>query len=99
MSLPEVLLWQELRRSDLSFRRQHPAGPFVLDLYCAAAKLAIEVDGISHDMGSNPVRDEERSAFLKGRGIDVIRIAAVEVLKAPAAVAEAIVVACRERCG
>ncbi|WP_082384654.1 DUF559 domain-containing protein [Erythrobacter sp. SG61-1L] len=99
MSLPEVLLWRELRRSGLRFRRQHPSGPFVLDFYCPSARLAIEVDGIAHDMGNRSVRDEERTAFLKVRGIDVMRVAAVEILNAPATVAEALVMACRERCG
>ena len=99
MSLPEVRLWRELRGSDLRFRRQHPAGPFVLDFYCPAAKLAIEVDGIAHDMGARSLRDEERSAFLKRRGIEMVRIAAGDVLKAPATVAEAIVAVCCERYG
>jgi hypothetical protein len=53
MSLPEVILWEHLRRGGLSgmhFRRQHPAGPYVLDFYCAASRLAIEVDGAAHDL-------------------------------------------------
>jgi hypothetical protein len=33
----------------LKFRRQHPIGPFVADFYYAAAKLVVEVDGISHE--------------------------------------------------
>ena len=51
MSLPEVLLWRELRLrpGGYKFRRQHPAGPYVLDFYCAALGLAIEVDGMAHD--------------------------------------------------
>ena len=49
MTRPEVLLWQVLRErpNGLRFRRQHPVGPFVLDFYCPAARLAIEVDGMS----------------------------------------------------
>ena len=46
MSLPEVLLWQQLRlQSDVKFRRQHPLGPYVLDFYCAKAKVAIWPSG------------------------------------------------------
>ena len=47
MSLPEVLLWQDLRKrpDGAKFRRQHPAGMYVLDFYCSDARLAIEVDG------------------------------------------------------
>ena len=33
------------------FRRQHPLGRYVIDFYCATARLAVEVDGIGHDMG------------------------------------------------
>ncbi|MEC3951323.1 endonuclease domain-containing protein [Sphingobium sp. HWE2-09] len=51
MTLPEVLLWQELRKrpANLRFRRQHPAGIYVLDVFCPRHRLAIEVDG--EDMG------------------------------------------------
>jgi len=51
LSLPEKLLWVRIRRSELNFRRQHPIGEYVLDFYCPAAKLAIEVDGAAHDFG------------------------------------------------
>ena len=48
LTLPEGLLWRELRKrpEGLKFRRQHPAGPFVLDFVCLQARLAIEVDGV-----------------------------------------------------
>ncbi|MDZ4308027.1 endonuclease domain-containing protein, partial [Allopontixanthobacter sp.] len=50
MSLPEVLLWREMRKrpTGLKFRRQHPAGIYILDFFCAKAKLAIEIDGFAH---------------------------------------------------
>jgi hypothetical protein len=52
LSLPEGLLWRELRRKagGVKFRNQHPVGPYVIDFYCAAAKLGFEIDGIAHDM-------------------------------------------------
>jgi very-short-patch-repair endonuclease len=82
MTLPEVLLWQALRlRPDgVKFRRQHPAGPYILDLYCESALTGIEVDGMAHDMGDNPARDERRDAWLSEQGIAMIRIPAREVL-------------------
>jgi ATP-dependent DNA helicase RecQ len=46
MSLPEVQLWQALRGEKLGglkFRRQHPIAPYVLDFYCATARLCVEV--------------------------------------------------------
>jgi very-short-patch-repair endonuclease len=95
MSLPEVLLWQQLRGSEAKFRRQHPLGPYVLDFYCAKARVCVEVDGISHNTSDRPQRDAERDEWLKGRGIDVVRIPASEVLADPAAVAEVLVRYCR----
>ena len=78
MSPPEARLWQVLReRPDgLKFRKQHPIGPYVLDFYCPAAKLDIEVDGDAHDMGSNPERDAARDAWLRTKGLRVLRIPA-----------------------
>ena len=82
MTLPEVLLWRVLRQrpSGLKIRRQHPSGPFVLDFYCESASLAIEIDGMAHDMGGNPERDARRDAWLAERGIATLRIAASDVL-------------------
>ncbi|HEX2256668.1 MAG TPA: endonuclease domain-containing protein, partial [Afifellaceae bacterium] len=79
MSLPEVKLWQHLRRGQLAnlrFRRQHPIGPYILDFYCPAARLAVEVDGWVHDNPEQGRHDERRQAWLAGRGIKVLRLAA-----------------------
>jgi very-short-patch-repair endonuclease len=84
MSLPEVLLWQELRGGRLGglrFRRQHPVGPYVLDFYCPGDKLAVEVDGAAHDFVEQGRRDERRDAWLAERGIRVLRFAATDVLE------------------
>ena len=96
MTLPEVLLWRELRQrpSDLKFRRQHPSGPFVLDFYGEAAVLAIEVDGMAHDMGNAPQRDERRDAWLAERGITTLRIPAVDILRDLEAVVRHVVDRC-----
>jgi very-short-patch-repair endonuclease len=97
MSLPEALLWQRLRRSPcgVSFRRQHPIGCYVLDFYCPAIKLAIEIDGIAHDMGERPERDEIRTAWLEAQGLQVMRIAARDVLRDPDKIAQALVTLCQ----
>jgi very-short-patch-repair endonuclease len=97
MTLPEVLLWNQLRRSPdgVHFRRQHDIAPYVLDFYCAKAKLCIEVDGIVHEMGDRPERDEKRDAELAAMGIEVMRIPASEVLKSPEDVAEGLVRYCK----
>ncbi len=73
------------------FRRQHPIGPYVLDFYCAKARLAIELDGASHDMGDRPQRDMRRNAWLKARGITVMRIPANDLTRRLDEAADAIV--------
>jgi len=96
MSLPEVLLWQELRRqSEFRFRRQHPLGSYVLDFYCPAAKLCVEIDGMAHDMGGNPARDATRDEWLREQGVALLRIPASEVLRSPTNAAEALLSHCR----
>ncbi len=83
MTLPEVLLWRELRGNKLGpkFRRQHPVGPYIADFYCSSARLIVEVDGEAHDRGNNPERDAAKDAYLLGLGFRVLRIAAVDVLR------------------
>ncbi|MCW2390274.1 very-short-patch-repair endonuclease [Sphingobium sp. B11D3B] len=92
MSLPEVLLWQQLRRRSLGlrFRRQHPIPPYVVDFYCARQRLVVEIDGEAHNRGDRPARDASRDAFLTARGLRPCRINAAEVLADPVAVAQAI---------
>ena len=82
LSLPEGLLWRELRKRPLGlkFRRQHPSGPYILDFYCGDARLAIEVDGNAHDFGDRPQRDEARDFWFARAGILTLRIPAKEVL-------------------
>ena len=96
MSLPEVLLRQELRRqSEFRFRRQHPLGPYVLDFYCASVKLCVEIDGIAHDLGGNPARDTTRDEWLREQEVKVLRIPASDVLQSPTNTAEAVLSYCR----
>jgi very-short-patch-repair endonuclease len=82
MSLPEVLLWRELRKrpAGLKFRRQQAAGPYVADFFCHEAALVLEIDGDSHNRGNQPDRDAERDAYLSRNGFKVLRIPAVDVL-------------------
>jgi very-short-patch-repair endonuclease len=94
LSLPEKLLWTRLRGGPVRFRRQHPIGPYVLDFYCAARKLAIEVDGFAHDTGDRPQRDEARTAWLLTLGIEMVRLPAKDVLADPDGVADALLKLC-----
>src|SRR5215213_2161141 len=83
MTLPEVLLWQALRGrkvGGLRFRRQHPIGPYVLDFYCPAIRLAVEVDGAAHDIPDKAGHDLRRDAWPAEQGIRVLRFLAMDVL-------------------
>ena len=90
---PEVRLWVRLRSrggGNLVFRRQHPLGPYVLDFYCPAARLAIEVDGFEHTQDEHIARDERRDAWVLSQGVETMRIPAGEVMKDADAVADGI---------
>ena len=82
LTLPEVLLWQALRTrpGGLKFRRQHPAGRYVPDFFCASLRLAVEIDGEVHDRTGRPKHDEGRDVWLGAHGVRVLRIPATEVL-------------------
>ncbi|WP_342246034.1 endonuclease domain-containing protein, partial [Pseudomonas sp. OTU5201] len=87
----ENLIWRRLRGRQLAglkFRRQHPAGPYVLDFYCLERLLAVEVDGGQHY--SDPHRDQLRDGWLAGQGIQVLRFSAREALVETEAVLERI---------
>ena len=83
MTLPEILLWQALQKrpAGLRFRKQHPAGEYVLDFFCPRFKLAVEVDGEAHERGDRPERDAIRDAWVLAQGVRTLRIPAVEVLR------------------
>ena len=97
MTLPEGMLWQELRKrpGGLKFRRQHPVGRCIVDFYCAATRVVIEVDGESHSMGDRPERDKRRDYWLTEQGLRVLRFAAADVMKDLASVITAILTTCR----
>ena len=99
MSMPERLLWQHLRKRPcgFKFRRQHPAGLYVLDFYCARLQLAVEVDGWAHDSVETIARDRNRSAFLRSQGIATTRIPARAVLTDAEAVITRLTQICRIR--
>src|SRR3954453_15786210 len=70
MSLPEVLLWQVLRKrpEGFKFSRQFPIGPITVDFACLERRLVIEVDGEGHSYGEQPRRDAARDAMLRQHG-------------------------------
>ncbi|MBV9393221.1 MAG: endonuclease domain-containing protein [Methylobacteriaceae bacterium] len=101
MTEVEKKLWWRLRGAELgmSFRRQHPIGPYVLDFYCAPARLAIELDGHQHGTDGVRAADARRTAFLRSRGVNVIRFGNQEVIENLEGVLETIWNAIHERAG
>jgi very-short-patch-repair endonuclease len=91
MTVAELHLWQYLRMRQilgLKFRRQHPAGKYILDFACIDAKLVIEVDGGQH--GELQVQDNARTVWLETQGWKVLRFWNNEVLQNTEGVVERI---------
>jgi very-short-patch-repair endonuclease len=99
MTPPEVKLWSELRKrpGGFKFRRQHPAGPFVLDFACLSARLAIQVDGEADDRIRQAYLDAGRDEWLIAQGFSTLRIPAREVFRNLDGVSQWIEQACRSR--
>ena len=99
LSPPEVVLWRELRKrpGGFKYRRQHPAGPYILDFYCAVVSLAIELDGMAHDGMDAAKRDARRSAFLRSQHVATVRVPAKAVLQDLEATVVRIVEVCSDR--
>ncbi len=80
MTPQERKLWYEfLRDYPIKFLRQKIVGNYVLDFYCAKAKIAIELDGSQHYEDNGIKHDSMRTNDLNTFGIDVIRIPNNEV--------------------
>ena len=83
MTDAERRLWYFLRRHGMAgfkFRRQHPIGPYIVDFYCAAARLVVEVDGGQHFEPEGRRQDDERTRYLRRCGLRVLRFSNIEVL-------------------
>ena len=82
MTKEERRLWYEfLKEYPYQFRRQVAFGNYILDFYCAAAKLAIELDGSQHFEPKESVYDQNRDAFFQKNGIRVLRFSNLDVLR------------------
>src|SRR6476659_6867945 len=82
MTPAEELLWNYLRTNEwkLKFRRQHPLSLYVVDFYCHALKLIIEVDGLIHENEDVKRNDIERENNLKSFGLTILRFKNEEVI-------------------
>ena len=74
-TLSEVLLWNELNQDQLGvdFHRQKPIGEYIVDYFCPALMLVIEVDGESHGYDGAEKRDRIRQQSLESAGIEFLR--------------------------
>ena len=82
MTKEERHIWYDFLRSyPIRFSRQKVLGKYIADFYSAEAKLVIELDGSQHYEDNNMESDAERTTFLEGYGLTVIRIPNNEVSK------------------
>ena len=84
MTLAERILWARLRKKQingLQFYRQRPLGPYIVDFYCPAAKLIIEIDGGGHYFPNHVEYDRERDKYFSEHGFKVLRFNNLEVMK------------------
>ncbi|MGH8661110.1 MAG: endonuclease domain-containing protein [Burkholderiales bacterium] len=85
----EAALWRMLQRSSLrgrKFRRQHGIGPYIVDFYCAAERLVVELDGTAHDSERSASLDRVRERYLLSLGLTVVRLENRYVFEDPEAV-------------
>jgi very-short-patch-repair endonuclease len=78
----EKILWEKLRHNRLNglqFRRQQVINPYIVDLYCHAKALVIEVDGDIHDLQAD--YDAERSSYLTACGFRMLRVRNDDVMQ------------------
>lgn len=70
----ENTLWyQYLRHYPVRFRRQYVIEPYIVDFYCAKAKLIVELDGSQHYMEDGIQKDTVRTEYLESQGLMVLR--------------------------
>ena len=74
MTKEERTLWYDcLKKLPVTVNRQKVFGKYILDFYCASAKIAIEIDGSQHYEEDGQAKDKERDTYLNERGITVLR--------------------------
>ncbi|NEQ48072.1 MAG: endonuclease domain-containing protein [Leptolyngbya sp. SIOISBB] len=82
MTPAEIILWQHLKGKQMDgydFDRQKPIDAYIVDFYCKRLKLAIEVDGSSHNCEASQIQDRYRQSRLESLGISFLRFQNGEV--------------------
>ena len=91
----ERKLWRALKVIPIEgshFRRQVPIGPYIVDFFCPAKRLILEIDGGHHNEDDVAERDLERQQWLEGEGYRVVRFWNSEITGDLTAVLECIYV-------
>ncbi len=82
MTKEERCLWYEcLKKLPVTVNRQKVLGKYIVDFYCSAAKLVIELDGSQHYEPTAQEADRERDRYLHGLGLTVLRYTNADVNK------------------
>ena len=80
MTPQERKLWHRfLKDYSIKIYKQRVIKFFVVDFYCAEARLVIELDGSQHYTEQGKAYDEERSSIMEGYGVEVLRFTNLEV--------------------
>ena len=83
MTFSEVKLWNEIKNGKLmgyDFDRQLPIGNYIIDFYCKDLKLAIEIDGITHEEEKVLAKDKIKQEELETLGVTFLRFDALLVV-------------------
>ena len=98
MTKEERHLWYDfLKTYPVQFKRQYPIGNYIVDFYCHKAKLVVELDGSQHCEPEEIDYDRRRTAFLEEKGLYVLRISNLDVIREFRGVCEAVDLAVRGR--
>ena len=82
MTPQELKLWCDfLHKLPLTVNRQKQLGEYIVDFYCASAKLVIEIDGAGHFTRDGKNEDKKRDLYLKSVGLNIMRFSNSEVDK------------------
>ncbi|MBT3413449.1 MAG: DUF559 domain-containing protein [Candidatus Jacksonbacteria bacterium] len=92
----EKLLWSKIRSKKLGykFRRQYGIGNYIVDFFCPKLKLAVEIDGITHEDPAQHQRDENKDNYLKSCNIHVIRFSSSDIFNNLDAIIESLYLEC-----
>ena len=100
MTKEERHLWYDfLKGYPVQFKRQFPLESYITDFYCFRAKLVVELDGSQHCEPEEIAYDQKRTAFLESKGLMVLRVSNLDVMRKFNAVCEMIDLTIQSRLG